>query len=276
MIKKYGVEHALQCDKFLKQSQNTLYSHYGVYFTAHSKEIFNKGVETKIEKYGSINHIDKIKQTNLEKYGSVSPFGNKVVRNKSQNTFIKKYGSKTFVESDKFKNVCLEKYGVENPSYSQKLLEKIKQTNLKKYGETSYTKTKEFQNKSYQTKKKNNSLGKSKEEDKIYELLLIKFPNTIHHYKSDKYPFPCDFYIPSEDLYIEYQGFWMHGKEPYTGLKEQKEKVKLWESKNTIQYIRAIDTWTQRDVLKRNTAKKNNLNWIEFFNMNQFMNWYSK
>ena len=26
--------------------------------------------------------------------------------------------------------------------------------------------------------------------------------------------------------------------------------------------------------LKRETARKNNLNWIEFFNMKQFMEWY--
>ena len=30
----------------------------------------------------------------------------------------------------------------------------------------------------------------------------------------------------------------------------------------------AINTWTVRDVNKRNIAKKNNLNYIEFWNLN--------
>ena len=78
------------------------------------------------------------------------------------------------------------------------------------------------------------------------------------------------------DLYIEYQGFWTHGKEPYIGSDEQKEIIKLWASKNTDQYKRAIKTWTIKDPLKRETAKKNNLNWIEFFNIKQFMKWYNQ
>ena len=43
-----------------------------------------------------------------------------------------------------------------------------------------------------------------------------------------------------------------------------------------MQFLRAIDVWTISDPLKRKTAKKNNLNWIEFFNMEQFMEWYNQ
>ena len=74
-------------------------------------------------------------------------------------------------------------------------------------------------------------------------------------------------------------------KEPYIGTDEQKEIIKLWEKKSQEinfkgelkeNYNNAIYTWTIRDTLKRETAKKNNLNWIEFFNMKQFMDWYNK
>ena len=30
-----------------------------------------------------------------------------------------------------------------------------------------------------------------------------------------------------------------------------------------------------KDPIKRNWAKEHNLNWIEFFNMNQFMDWFN-
>lgn len=135
---------------------------------------------------------------------------------------------------------------------------------------------KEIIEKMQQTRKRNNSFNKSKPEEEIYKLLCQKYNDVKRQYKSEKYPFACDFYIPSEDLYIEYQGFWMHGFEPYIDTKEQKEKVKLWETKITPQYTSAIKTWTIKDLLKRQTANKNNLNWIEFFNMNQFNEWFNK
>lgn len=41
-------------------------------------------------------------------------------------------------------------------------------------------------------------------------------------------------------------------------------------------YRAAIQTWTVKDPLKREIAKKNSLNWIEFWNMYQFEKWFEK
>lgn len=38
-------------------------------------------------------------------------------------------------------------------------------------------------------------------------------------------------------------------------------------------YNNAITTWTIRDVNKRNIAKNNNLNWIEFWNIDELKKW---
>ena len=67
----------------------------------------------------------------------------------------------------------------------------------------------------------------------------------------------------------------MHGKEPYIGSDEQKEIIKLWESKNTEQNLRAIKIWSFDDVLKRETAKENKLNFLEFFDINDFIKWFN-
>ena len=40
------------------------------------------------------------------------------------------------------------------------------------------------------------------------------------------------------------------------------------------QYENAIHVWTISDPLKRKIAKENNLNWLEFFTIDQFMTWY--
>ena len=69
------------------------------------------------------------------------------------------------------------------------------------------------------------------------------------------------------DLYIECNYNWTHGNKPYEGTEEDIEIVNKWKAKNTRFYDNAINTWTIRDVKKRNIAKQNNLNWIEFFSI---------
>lgn len=77
------------------------------------------------------------------------------------------------------------------------------------------------------------------------------------------------------NLYIEYQGTWTHGKHPFDKTNEEDiERLNIWKNKNTKFYKSAIEVWTIRDPLKRKTAKDNNLNWIEFFTMEEFLNWY--
>lgn len=133
-------------------------------------------------------------------------------------------------------------------------------------------------NKQYMTKKKNNSFNISKPE-KIIESKLKEIFNNIHkQYKSKKYPFNCDFYIEDIDLYIEINFHWTHGYKPFNNTEEDKFFLKKWlnKSKNSKFYKKAILIWTQKDVVKRQTALNNKLNWIEFFNMEQFNKWINE
>ena len=122
---------------------------------------------------------------------------------------------------------------------------------------------------------KNNSFNKSKAEDNYYKFLLEYYSdNDIerNHY-TDKYPFRCDFYIYSEDKYIECNYHWTHGGKPYEGTKEDLDKIKLWKSKNTKFYNNAINTWSILDVKKFNISKKNNINYLVFWNIDELKKW---
>lgn len=117
----------------------------------------------------------------------------------------------------------------------------------------------------------------SKFEQLIYEKLLLKYSHVEFQYKSDLYPFLCDFYIPELDLYIECQGTWVHGKKPFEPNNKSDLKIlKKWniQAKTSVYYKQAIYTWTIRDPLKRTIAKERKLNWIEFFNIKEFENWF--
>ena len=70
-------------------------------------------------------------------------------------------------------------------------------------------------------------------------------------------------------MYLEIQGSWTHGYRPFNpNNKDDQLQLLEWQSKNNEFYNSAIKTWTIRDVLKRETAKKNNLNYLEVFTTN--------
>ena len=120
------------------------------------------------------------------------------------------------------------------------------------------------------TKIKNNSFGKSKQEDTIYEKIKEVYPDVIRQYKDKiRYPYNCDFYIPEYDLYIEIQGNWTHGGHPYDESSiEDINKLNIWKNKKNRYYDIAVKVWSKSDVLKRETARKNNLNYLEIYSIN--------
>ena len=247
-------KNQLDVNNSRKMTCQLIYGHTTNMKTDRFREITKR---TKLERYGNENYCNviKAKQTKLERYGNE----NYVNSEKRKRTTLDRYGCDWIVQTDNFKeaykNTCRKKYGYDHPM-----------------------KNKEIQEKAYSTQLKNGSWGKSisPQEREIKDLLDKKFLNILIQYRSEKYPFKCDFYIPSKDLYIEYQGYFKHGREPFIGSDEQNKIVNMWKDKNTEYYNDAIKTWTIRDPLKRKTAKDNNLNWIEFFNMKQFIEWYEQ
>ncbi len=306
---KYGVRSTLQLEENKEKSKQTCIKHYGVDHPLKSKQIRNQIKQTNKEKYGyefisqSEECKNKVKQTCLERYGSEYYFTSQDCKQKT----IEKFGVDNYRKTneckqlvsqyckehkeellEKRKQTCLERYGVDNPLKVKKIRERIKQTCLKKYGALLYVQSKEYKQwisehpeiikewniKSYNTKKKNGTLGgpHSIQEDQSYELLKEKYPDIVRQYRSEFYPFNCDFYIPSLDLYIECQYYPTHGNHPFNSNDENDIKYIEYLSKTKFgSYI-----WTINDPLKRNIAKENNLNYLEFFNINELKKWLNK
>lgn len=240
----------------------------------------DKAKKTCLKKYGVTNVgavkevRDKVKETCLKKFGVDNPIKNKNIKDKVKQTCLMKFGSETPFESNdiqkKVKQTCIEKYGVKNIMQLEETKEKIKQTCLMKYGVEYPMQYKDIMLKSFKTcwqlKKGNRS---SKKEDEVYNYLITFIDkDTKRQYYSELYPFHCDFYLPKYDLYIEYNGTWTHGKHPYN--KDNEDDIELlnkWKIKaeNSTFYKNAIKNWTVRDPLKRQTAKYNNLNYLEIF-----------
>ena len=275
-LEKYGVEYAQQSNKVKDKAKQTCIEKYGVEHYTNRE----KSKQTCLEKYGVESNLnipevkEKIKQTCLEKYGVEYILQSKEFREKSKQTCIEKYGVEFSAQADvvkeKIKQTCLEKYGVPNGGGSKESLEKIKQTCLKRYGVPNGGGSKQSLDKIANTKRKNHSFTTSKPEENLYQEIKSIYPSVIRQYKESRYPYNCDFYIPELDMFIELQGSWTHGKHPYNEKSNQDQLIlNKWKSRlldNHGFYLTAIKVWTISDPKKRETAKKNNLNYVELFN----------
>lgn len=209
---------------------------------------------------------EKNKQANLKLYGVENGAQSIEAKEKYIKHIQKKYNDTTITNSfqakeviEKIKKTCLEKYGVTNYALLQEHQEKLK--------------SRETISKRNNTKRKNHTFNTSKSEDKSYILLCNKFSDVQRNYKSDEYPFLCDFYIKDINTYIECNYHWTHGGHPYSNKDEDLQLVNIWKDKKLKYYDCAIYVWTERDVKKRNIAKQNNLNYIEFWNINELKEW---
>lgn len=244
--------------------KKTILERYGVDNVFKLKETHETAKKTKLERYGNenYNNTEQFKKTCLEKYGCAAPSQNKEIREKQIKTLFERYGG--HFNKEQVSKTIQEKYGVEWFTQTHILKEK--------------TNTIEAKEKQYKTKKKNKSFNSSKKEKECFDLISKIYPDVITQYKSEKYPFNCDFYIPSIDTYIEYNGTWTHGGHPFDETDDNDiNTLYLWteKAKKSNFYKNAIHTWTIRDVHKRNYAKENNLNFYEFYNisdLNEFLN----
>ena len=260
---------------------------------------------TKKERYGDENYhnINKYKQsrqnrTNKEK---------EQTRLKKQNTWNNKSNEEKQNIINKIKATIFHHFNGQWNLQTKEFKQKAKQTNLKKYGKEYNTQTDEYKykskithinnvrqkypelsllsdddilnyyykdisNKSFDTRKNNNTVSTSSCEIKLENWLILNNIKYLKNYNKDiRYPYHIDFYLPDYDLFIEIQGNWTHGFHPFNPSNETNIKtLNKWieKSKTSKYYKSAINVWTNTDVIKRNTAKKNNLNYLELFSTN--------
>lgn len=237
---------------------------YGVDNPMKNKNVINKGKETCKNKYGVVRasllkeYQNKTKKTNLLKYGVEAPLQNKEINKKWHET-------------------CYVNFGTYSPLANKEIYNKTEETTYKKYGVYCVFNRKEnrekllsekTKQKRYETLRRNHTFNTSKIEETIYEKLIDIYGKNdiLREYKDkDRYPYRCDFYIKSLDLFIEVQGYYTHGKEPYNpnSIKHQVLVQRYKERYGTN--CQPVTIWTIKDVEKRNKAKENNLKYLEIF-----------
>lgn len=134
-------------------------------------------------------------------------------------------------------------------------------------GAVTYNKMLETKIDNHRLLKKFDSIG----EEVVYDLLVDKFGISdviyqygIHPY-DERYPYSCDFYIKSLDLFIELNTHYSHSDHWFDETNANDiNKVFQWQC-DIEKYHKAIRQWTESDIAKRNSAKNHHLNYLVFW-----------
>lgn len=193
------------------------------------------------------------------------------------------------INCERRESTMVEKYGVPNPSLrtdiehvawnkglTKETDDRMRKASENHTGVTAWNKgltaqTDERVHNYIEARRKNNTWNTSQPEEDMYRCLIDMFgADGVVRQCRDKarYPFNCDFYIKSLDLFIELNLHWTHGGKPFDPANEEcVALLREWErrSEYSVYYKQAITTWTVQDVKKRGVAHKNNLNYIEIY-----------
>lgn len=210
-------------------------------------------------------------------------------RRKIEQTCLAKYGAKRYLDSEEGRRKDAEIRGtaefrkkMHDIISSDEVQEKSKKTSLERYGVEFPMQRPDVYEKCADSKRENGTWSTSKPEEQMYALLIDRFgvSDVERQYRKDKrYPFHVDFYIKSLDLFIELNATWLHGFHFYNPSNpDDAQMVQFWKDKVSSGrefYNVAINIWTVRDVLKRETAIKNGINYLVFWDndLTDFKEW---
>lgn len=237
-----------------------------------------------LQKYG-VDNVSKIKevrdkvsegnkkyQEKLKEEGITSFFATEEGKKAAREGVLRKYGMDNINKTEQRRNEMRENWKSKSKEEKRKWIEKCRMVQ-----------TKEVQQRISDTKRRNNSFHISSWEAMLTEKLSNLFPDLKTQYKDKRYPFHCDFYIPSLDLFIECNFHWTHGRRPFNPNNEKDmEQLRHWEelgrSATSVRdkgqyYKNAITTWTDLDVRKRIIAEQNGLNYLVFYFLKDAVKW---
>ena len=177
--------------------------------------------ETRLKNHNGQYWTDEMikkKDQTIELYRKLNPNYDHEIREHIEATSIKNHGVPCTFQSEpcqqKLKEWIVQHGGKTNPFQTEYVKGKSRKKMQDNYGvdyalQSNEIKAKidfkQISAKGNETKRLNNTFNTSKPEEQVYTLLCQQFSedDIVRQYKSEEYPFNCDFFIKSIELYIE-------------------------------------------------------------------------
>lgn len=296
-LKRTGDRNAMRRDNVKEKVRNTCMKKYGAKTYAESDEgraklhdiitspvVADKMVATCMARYGAPiwsqssagrERLHEIMSSDDMKTKIISGYRNKYGMDHYMQTETARLNQRVEISRPEHRRAIMDgivrKYGVKSALSDAAVREKACRTMFARYGVPHSFMSHEIMAKSWLTKRRNGTINTSGPENDLYVLLCLKFGSSdvCRQYNEDsRYPFFCDFYIRSLDLFIELNASWTHGGHWFDERNfSDVQTLMIWHEKarSSRYYEAAIETWTVRDVLKRQTAIWHNLNYLVFW-----------
>jgi len=196
--KKYNVSNVSQIIEVKEKKKKTCLDNFGVEWPMQSSIVKAKSIDTILTKYG-FDNVSK----------------NPAIIEKIKQTQIERYGSfymQTLEGKEKLKEICREKYGVDWYFSSTEFKEKLEKRCLELFGVTN-----PFYSSSVQAEiAKRNSKGKSKEETVWLDKMGISPEFRQYYIKSiTGKTYIVDGFDPTTNTVYEWNGSFWHGNPDY-------------------------------------------------------------
>ena len=287
MLRLYGVRYASQSEVCLANSRATCLDRYGVEHWSKLPEVRlamservranavvwrRKAEATCLNKYGVTNWMQTAEARQMMREYALADLDAHMAR--FRQGMINAYGVPYNMQRPEMR-VWLSNF---MRQHRFEFDAKSRKTSLNKYGVEYWTQTTEARERMRnfmrihaheiaEKKRLNGTLNTSRGEVMLYHMLVEKFgfDDVFTEYDLDlRYPFRCDFYIKSRDMFIELNAHWSHGCHWYGSGRGDVALSEAW-SQGSDGYRAAFDVWTVRDVMKREVARQSNLNYVVFW-----------
>jgi len=232
---------------------------------------------------------EKTKETLLAKYGVTNISQNASIKLKKEQSFLSHFGYKNNFCNDSILSKAMTASHTIESNNKRKNTNRLRH-NVDFYTETfkgrhltldhknkisKYMKSEIGQKVRYDALSAHQTWNTSSYEESTYKELMKHYEHddVVRQYKCDKYPYHCDFFIKSKNIFIEVQCSHFHHFHPFDK-NDMNDIIELERLKEQTkpQYKQIIDTWTVYDVKKRNTAKESNLIYYEIWPNDNIVN----
>lgn len=289
-LARYGVAYASQSPIVRARTLATFRERYGVDHPSQRPEA--RARQAALARADGKRRAAISRQTNLARYGVENVSQLPANRSRQSKLMIRTYAER----NSKARATILRRYGVHYASqrqerraalssfmrtYGVEFAARSRVTSLKRYGVAHHAQTEErrlrqsqrmldpdHQNRINSAKRASNSFNTSAPENELHGLVAGHFgkDQVIRQYSDPRYPYRCDFYIPSRDLFIELNGMWTHGGHWFDQEdSHDRQVVERWRAKRTAFYEKAVLQWCQWDTAKRNAARAARLKYVTFW-----------
>lgn len=223
---------------------------------------------TRYKEISEAARVAKMEESQIDLYGGVGLAG-KSTREHAQQTNLRRHGGRNVMDD-------------------QDVRDRLAVTNTEKYGGLSPFSSVDVKAKVFRIRHSDvadeldrmKAAGKVRQDvvvDSVQELRMLKL--LCHQFSvddvytqygptqaDDRYPFHCDFYIKSIDLFIELNAYYSHGKHWFDPKSSDDQALAdKWRSTGSRLNLEAADVWTMRDPKKRQAAKANRLRYLVFW-----------